>query len=218
MVKCTCRPAFKNKCRPGGAGMIDTESVKTEFVKNRGILETSDLNDLGFSSRQIKKMVEEGTLHKIKYGFYEWEDYNPREEVIIAKLFPESVIFLESALMYYGYIDRIPSEWQIAVDRNNKTTKYNIEYPFIKPYFIETKFIRIGLNQIEVDGVLINIYDRDRTICDTLRYQNKLDSEVFTNAIIHYVEDPKKNVRRLFEYAEKFNITNKVQTYIGVWL
>jgi len=198
--------------------MIDAESVKKEFIENSGILETSDLNDLGLSSRQIKKMVEEEILHRIKHGFYEWVDYNPREEVIIAKLFPESVLFLQSALMYYGYTDRIPSNWQIAVDRNNKTSKYNIEYPFVKAYFIEPKFMKIGLDQIEVDGVQINIYDRDRTICDTLRYQNKLDSEVFTNAITRYVEDSKKNVRRLFEYAEKFNITNKVQTYIGVWL
>ena len=49
-----------------------------------------------------------------------------------------------------------------------------------------------------------------------LRYETKLEEEVFTNAIKKYIKDPKKNVRNLFEYADIFNIRNKVQTYIGV--
>jgi len=41
---------------------------------------------------------------------------------------------------------------------------------------------------------------------------------VFNNAITRYTKDPKKNIRRLFEYADIFNIKNKVQLYVGVWL
>ena len=52
--------------------------------------------------------MEEGIITKIKHGFYELTGYIPREEVIIARLFPESIIFLENALFYYGYTDRIP--------------------------------------------------------------------------------------------------------------
>lgn len=51
------------------------------------------------------------------------------EEVVIARLFPNSVIFLESALMIYGYTDRIPAAWQIAVDRDSEKTQYQIDYP-----------------------------------------------------------------------------------------
>ncbi len=189
--------------------------MKNEFVKNGGVLKTSELKELGLSSRQINKLLEEGIISKIKYGFYESNEYPLKEQVIIARLFPKAVIFLESALMHYGYTDRIPSAWQIAVDRHSKPNQYDIEYPVIKPYYLEPKFIDIGTDIIREDGVDIRIYDRDRTICDTLRYKNKLEEEVFTNAIKHYVKDPKKNVRRLFEYAEVFGITNKVQTYVG---
>lgn len=71
---------------------------------------------------------------------------------------------------------------------------------------------------MQVEGVAVRIYDRDRTICDVLRYENKLEKEVFSDAIKRYIKDSKKNVRNLFEYAEIFNIKNKTQTYIGVWL
>lgn len=194
------------------------ENMKNEFIKNGGVLKTSELKELGLSSRQINKLLGEGMISKIKYGFYESNEYPLKEQVIIARLFPKAVIFLESALMHYGYTDRIPSAWQIAVDRHSKPNQYDIEYPVIEPYYLEPKFIDIGVDIIHEDGVDIRIYDRDRTICDTLRYENKLEEEVFTNAIKRYVKDPKKNVRRLFEYAGEFNITNKVQTYIGVWL
>ncbi len=198
--------------------IIKINNMNNKFKKNGGVLKTSELNDLGISSRQIKRLIEEGFISRIKPGFYESIEYPPKEEVIIARLFPDAVIFLESALIYYDYTDRIPSTWQIAVDRHSKTSKYRIEYPLIEPYYLEPKFINIGVDTILVDGVDIRIYDRDRTICDTLRYEKKLDEEVFNNSIKRYIKDPKKNVRRLFEYAKEFNITNKVQTYVGVWL
>ena len=198
--------------------MIKFDKMKNEFKKHGGVLKTSELNNLGFSSRQINKLMEEGIISRIKYGFYELTEYIPREEVIIARLFPKAVIFLESAMMHYGYTDRIPLAWQIAVDRYSKTTQYDIDYPLIEPYYLKPKFIDIGIDTIQVDGVEVRIYDRDRTICDVLRYEKKLEEEVFANAIKRYIKDPKKNVRKLFEYAEIFNIKNKVQTYIGVWL
>ncbi|MFY9376585.1 MAG: type IV toxin-antitoxin system AbiEi family antitoxin domain-containing protein [Peptococcia bacterium] len=198
--------------------MIKIDKMKDEFNKHGGVLKTSELNDLGFSSRQIKSLIEEGMISRIKHGFYELTDYISREEVIIARLFPEAVIFLESALLHYGYTDRIPSAWQIAVDKNSKKTKYDIDYPLIEPYYLEPNFVEAGIDTIRVENVEVRIYDRDRTICDVLRYEKKLEEEVFAGAIKRYVKDPKKNVRSLFEYAEIFNIKNKVHTYIGVWL
>ncbi len=55
-------------------------------------------------------------------------------------------------------------------------------------------------------------------MCDIMRYEKKLEKEVFSNAVIRYIKDPKKNIRHLFEYAEAFNITKKVQSQIGKWL
>ncbi len=198
--------------------MVAIHILRKEFQRRGGILKTTELNELGLSSRQIKRLLDDGVITRIKRGFYELTDYVSREEVIIARLFPQAVIFLESALLHYSYTDRIPLAWQIAVDRYSKTTQYNIDYPLIEPYYLEPKFIDIGVDIIQVDGVKIRIYDRDRTICDVLRYEKKLEKEVFNNAIGRYVKDPKKNIRKLFEYAEIFNIKNKVQTYVGVWL
>ncbi|MFW6248532.1 MAG: type IV toxin-antitoxin system AbiEi family antitoxin domain-containing protein [Bacteroidota bacterium] len=198
--------------------MVDRKKIVSEFEKYGGVLKASELNDLGLSSRQIKKMVDDGFVSRIKRGFYELNTEFVHEEVIISRLFPEAIIFLESALMKYDYTDRIPNAWQIAVNRYSKTTKFDIGYPAIQPFYIEPKFLKIGVAHIQVDHVVVKLYDRDRTMCDVLRYEKKLEKEVFSHSIQRYLNDQKKNIRRLFEYAALFNIKRKVQSYIGVWL
>jgi predicted transcriptional regulator of viral defense system len=198
--------------------MVIISMIEREFIRRGGVLKTTELKELGLSSRQIKRLLDDGVIAKIKRGFYELTDYGVRDEVIIARLFPQAVIFLESALLHYGYTDRIPSAWQIAVDKYSKTTQYKIDYPRIEPYYLEPKFLDIGADRMKIDGVEVRIYNRERTICDVLRYEKKLEKEVFNKAISRYIDDSRKNIRELFEYAKIFDIKNKAQTYIGVWL
>ncbi len=197
---------------------MNKDVLYDEFNKLGGVLKTSELKEIGFSNYKIKKLLEDNVITKIKHGYYELSDNTYPEETVIARLFPQAVIFLESALMHYGYTDRIPSVWQIAVDRDSEKSKYKIDYPLIEPFYLEHKLLEIGIDEINVEGVIVKIFDRDRTICDVLRYENKLEREVFSTAIQRYVKDQKKNVRKLFEYSEIFNIKNKVQTYNGMWL
>jgi len=198
--------------------MVEKSKLIEEFKKHGGILKTSELNALGLRSRQIKRFLEDGELSKIKQGYYELADEVIPEEIVIARLFPDAVIFLESALLHYNYTDRIPTAWQIAVDRDSEKSQYDIEYPLIEPYYQDPKFLNVGVSTFEIQGVEVRIFDRDRTLCDIMRYEKKLEKEVVTNAVMRYIKDPKMNVRRLFEYAEVLNITNKVQSQIGKWL
>lgn len=198
--------------------LINTSELKDEFNKYGGIMKTSELKSFGLSSRQIIKLLENNVISKIKTGFYEIVGKTIPDEVIISKLFPTSVIYLESALIHYGYTDRIPSTWQIAVDRNISKSQLKISYPPITPFFLDNKFIEIGLEGFEINGVKIRIYNKERTICDVLRYANKLDREVFTNAIQRYIKDEDRNIKLLMEYAKRFRVMEKAKTYIGVWL
>ena len=107
---------------------------------------------------------------------------------------------------------------QIAVDKNISKQQLEISYPLIKPFYIDPKYLEIGIDTFEVNKVKIRIYDKERTICDVLRYANKLDNEVFNNAIQRYVKDNNRNIKRLMEYAKILRVSSKVKIYIGVWL
>ena len=198
--------------------MISIKKIKEVFNKNGGIMKTSELNAIGLNYRQIQRLIEQQEIEKIKHGYYILKDTFPKEEVIIARMFPDAIIYLESALVYYEYSNRIPNSWQIAVDKHSNPQKYNISYPKIKPFFIKNKYRKIGIKNISMDNIEIPIYDRNKTICDVLRYENKLDNEVFTNAIKNYINDKNKDIRTLMEYGDKLNVSNKIQKYIGMWI
>lgn len=194
-----------------------SREISAEFVKAGGVLKTAELNELGLDSRKIKSLVAQGELVRIKHGFYEHSALTPADEVVIARLFPKAVIFLESALFYYGYSDRAPALWQIAVDRNSEKSLYSITYPPIKPFYLKSEYLKIGVETYVIDGVEIPIFNKERTIIDLLRYEKKLDVEVFRNALANYSKDRRKNLRTLLEYGEIFGISNKLQVYVGMW-
>ena len=198
--------------------MLTRSEIKRHFYNHDGIMETAELKALGISSRQLLHLVNEGILEKIKQGKYQLSEQLLSEETMIVKLFPNAIVYLESALVYYEYSDRIPAKWQLAIDKNTSKSIFNIAYPPVKPYYLEKKVLYIGITREEFGKVEMNIYNRDRTICDVLRYSNKLDREVLNIAIQRYIKDSHRNVNQLIEYAGMLRVSKKIKNYIGVWL
>lgn len=125
------------------------------------------------------------------------DDSDTSEVNIIKRLFPDAILCMHTALFYHSYSDRTPSEWHLAVDKNISRYKIKIEYPFVKTYLLEPHILSIGLSEKVIDGKQMQIYDKDRTICDCLRYIGKMDKEIFNKAIQCYMNDLKKNVPNL---------------------
>lgn len=180
---------------------------------------TAELLEAKLYYADIKQLLDEGFIERIRRGYYHWiENCEAREIVIINSLFPDAVLCMETALFYYEYSDRNPAEWSFAIDRNVSKLRTNIEYPFIKAYRIESNLITLGETTGEIDFTKVRIYDRDRTICDVLKNMSKMDKEIFNKAIQGYVNDPKKNIPNLMMYAKKLRVQKKVKELIGVWL
>jgi len=49
-------------------------------------------------------------------------------------------------------------------------------------------------------------------------YEKKMDKEIFNKAIRAYIDDPKKNIGNLLDYAKLMGIKRKVNTIIGMWM
>lgn len=198
---------------------MDIKEYKKVFDAHQGVIKLADFTTVGFHNTVLDKLIKQGYVERIKAGYYEWIYEEPiSDAVIITKLFPEGVICLESALYLYGYSDKTPLAWHVAVSKNKTKSKYKIDYPLVKFYFIIDSYMEIGKSEIGFEGHTLTIFDRERTICDIIRYEKKLDKELFNKAIKSYVKDSKKNIGRLMEYAEQMNVKKKVNTIIGMWM
>ncbi len=190
------------------------------FVSNvKPIIRTVELNNMGLMSREIAELVNVGKLERIKQGYYRLtESENDSDAKLISELYPDGILCMTTALFYYGYSYRTPLTWDIAVDRNTSKARFNIDYPYVKPYYIDKVHLEYGVTEAVYEGYILKIFDRDRLICECIKHENKMDREIYNKAIQAYINDSKKNIANLLDYAKRRNIHKKVRERIGVWL
>ena len=199
--------------------MGNIEAIRAVFDAHGGMMRTGDLSREKIYYADIQRLIREGYIEKVRTGYYQWvQNAYPSEVRTVVRLFPDGIICMDSALRHYGYSDRMPTEWHIAVSKDSNKTRFHIDYPFVKPYFVEPNLLELGLTQGEVDGISVRIVDKERAICDCLRYRNKMDREIFNKAIRSYIADPEKNIPTLMAYAKPLRVAKPVRDLIGVWL
>lgn len=199
--------------------MASNRKIKQIFTNKNGVVRTNEIVAEGFHNRDIDVLINENKIIRLKRGVYQWiAEGEPEEAEVLYQLFPEAVICMDSALYYHGYTDRTLDRWHIAVDRDSNKSKFKIGYPFIKVYFVKREYLKTGVESGDIDGISLKIFNKERTICDVIRYANKLDKELVNKAIQAYLKDPEKNISRLIDYAKKLRAYNKLQLWMGVWL
>ena len=199
--------------------MSSLEQYKNIFDRYGGMMRTKELEAEKLPYRKVQQLIADGHVEKVRYGYYQWIDPEDFSEVgTVIRLFPDAILCMDTALRYYGYSDRTPGFWHLAVSKDSGKSRFQIDYPFVKPYYVEPAVLKLGLTKGEMDGHTVRIYDKDRLICDCLRYRNKMDREIFNKAIQSYISDPEKSIPRLLEYAESLRVKKIAKDLIGVWL
>ena len=197
---------------------FEFEIIEKLIDENNGIVRTKQITDLGIDYRRIITYVDEGRLIRVKSGYYaiNLDTYN--EEDLIAGMFPDGVLTMETALYYYGYLKTRPFVWKIAVSKNTSKSRFKMDYPALEPYYCEKEVLSLGVTKTTIGNSTMNIYTKDRLICDVLKYEDKMKREDFKTAALAYIQDDDKDVSSLMECASKRKVRQKVQNMIGVWL
>ena len=192
---------------------------KQVIIEKGGIAKTSDFVAAGIPAVDIVNLCNTGYLERIRHGYYQLADGNTSsEEQLIATLIPKAIICVESALFHYGYSDFAPRKWSIAVPRSMSRTKLDIDALALQTYYVQSEIYELGKTTADFNGVVLPIYDRERTICDCFKYRSRLDHEIFRKALNAYAKDEKKNLQNLSIYAKKLRVYKKVNELMSVLL
>ena len=95
---------------------------------------------------------------------------------------------------------------------------YIRDYPKIIPMYAEPETLELGVTEIQLSDVTVRIFEKERLICECLKYEDKMDRERFKEGLMAYIKDPKKDIAKLMYYAKERKVVKKVQNMIGVWL
>lgn len=195
------------------------EYKRIESNKNT-LMKRSELQGLQLYQKDINELIEKGCLEKVRQGWYQivYKDIETSEASLIAAMFPDGVICMYTALFYYRYSDRTPLDWDIAIDRDTSKSRFKIDYPYVKPHYMEKIHLEYGITEAVFEDVTMKIFDRDRLLCECIKNENKMDKETYNKAIQAYINDSNKSISNLIKYAKQRNMLKKVSERIGVWL
>lgn len=199
--------------------MRDIAKIQSIFQSYGGMMRTYQLSQEKIYYADIALLLKKGVVEKVRTGYYQWIDReNLSEAATVTRLFPDGILCMDTALRHYGYSDRTPGEWHIAVNKYSNRTRFRIDYPFVKPYYVVPELLELGLCKQSIDGNTVRMYDKERVICDCLRYRNRMDKELFNKAIQGYINDTGKSIPRLMEYSAPLRCVTLARNLIGVWL
>ncbi len=189
-----------------------------EYIKSKGgYSKMSELRSAGFQTRDIKALVENGIIEKVKSGLYKVvsavddSKLNP-SFIDICKAFPKSVICLLSAAEYYELSTVNPSQVYAAIPKAEKPPQ--IDYPPVIFYYWEKTIYEQGILEIKTKSGVVKIYDKEKTVCDLFRYRDKLGEDIAIESLKNYLKLKDFNINKLRNYSEIMRIKKVITPYI----
>lgn len=192
--------------------MIDIFKEKPFYTK-------PNLDDMGFSWYQIKKLVEQGILEKLNSHVYESKVY---EDIVndfnyVYAYIPDGVICQLSAANYYGYTNFMPRQIDVAIPHEKKINKLP-DYPVIKLYYPKGNRYSSEIVEINNDIDHFKIYSKEKTVCDILNNKTKIEAEEIKNVLTGYLSDSKRDINKLYKLSVELKCDKVLRTYMEVLL
>ena len=182
------------------------QKFKNVIIACGGVARTADFNKAGYSNFTVAEMCNYGVIVRLRNGHYALPTGKLGEEAGIAQLYPDGIVCMESALFYYGYSDKVSSDWHLAFTRTVTRSRFKDKYPVVRCHMVQENILALGVEEGDWDGVKMKIYDRERTICDCFKRRSRMSSDYFAKAVNAYVADDKKRLANLPVYAKKLHV------------
>ena len=175
-----------------------------------GYLTTKVVTDNNIPRFYLTKLIKEGKIERVSRGVYIKKNDLADEFVILQSKSKNAIYSNNTALYLYGFSNRIPIKYDITI--NNGYNGSLQKEKNVDLFYTKKELLKLGVTDYKLDsGNIIKVYDLDKTICDIIKNKKRIDPEIFNKAIREYFYSKKKNTLKLYEYAKKMNIYNKVR-------
>lgn len=159
---------------------------------------------------QLRKEIEKGNIFKIEKGIYSDDEYE--SDIAIMKMkYPDAVFTLNSAFYFYGLTDTIPRIHYLETDKDAS----KIRDAKVKQIFDNHNSLNVGVTEMEYDGTMIKVFDRERLLIELVRNKKKLPFDYYKEIIGNYRRLVHElDVQAIRDYAVVLPKTNKVMEII----
>jgi len=183
--------------------------------QNKGYLTAKDARENGLDNKTLQRMAERGLIERTAHGLYNGADIFPDPLLIAQHRCPKGVFSHETALFLHDLSDRDPLRIMMTIPAG-WNSKLLLDDSML--FFYSTpKYMGLGICDVStLSGAIIRAYDIERTICDCVRYIDKLDRDLVLTALKWYAKSKDRNSSKLLDYASVFKIRDIVHRYLEV--
>ena len=195
------------------------ERVKELFSSHSGMFRVSEAVKAGVHSRTIYSMLDKGLIARLGRGMYRFADMpsmrNPDLATVAMKI-PKGVICLISALSYHEMTTEIPHEVYLALPRGLEPPRLN--YPPLRIFWFSGPAFEEGIEQYDVDGIPMKVYNPEKSMADCFKYRNKIGLDVVLEALKFYRRRKRFNADELIHFARICRVEKVMRPYLEAML
>ncbi|AMQ88991.1 type IV toxin-antitoxin system AbiEi family antitoxin domain-containing protein [Marinobacter sp. LQ44] len=198
-----------------GSARTSRAQLQTLFRQHGGQLRLSEALARGFSRYQFYQLRDEGLIEPVSRGLYRLADLPPIENpdlVTAATRFPHAVLCLISALDWHGITTQVPHQVHLAVERGARLPV--LGYPPVAGYRFSGQAFSAGIDQVDVDGITLNVYNPEKTLADCFKFRNRIGMDVVLEALELYRTRKTFRPGKLMAYARICRVANVIAPYV----
>ena len=171
----------------------------------RPLFTTREAKAIGVSPAAINHYVKTGHLKRVSRGVYRGANSPSSRwtDLIEAAYSTGGTICLISALAIYDLTEEIPRQHWIAI-RHGTSAKKTHQIKILR-----FRNMELGKTEIELEGLKVPIFDRERTLIDAFRHLSRETAIKALKSAIAIGGKNRLDLRKLESYAKKlrFDIT-----------
>jgi predicted transcriptional regulator of viral defense system len=186
-----------------------------DIVKNTGVFRARDLDQKHIPRAYLQRLRQEGLIDRIGRGLYSVRGANITEHHTIVEAstrVPQGIICLLSALRFHNLTTQSPSQIWMAINRKARLPK--VDYPLMKFVRFSGYSLTEGIEEHQIEGVQVRIYNPAKTVVDCFKYRNKIGLDVALEALRDCLRQRKCTVDEIWGYAKICRVAKVIKPYI----
>lgn len=190
---------------------MDSEENNNRFISS------AEAKEKGRSAYyKLLESAREGNMVCIRRGVYATMEQLADTMIDLDVVVPNGILCLFSAWNIHGFTTSLPQAYHVAIKRGRKIQLP--EYPPIELHPITEPLLGLGVEERIVSGYEIKVYNMERSVCDAIKYRNKIGMDVCSEVVNNYLTLSNRNLTLLMDYASKLRVTKTLEKYLEIKL
>ena len=164
--------------------------------------------------RRIVRAEKNGKLVRVRKGVYALPYAFMDTMIDVDSVVPGGVVCMYNAWAYFGLTMQNPPTFCIAVDAKRKIVF--AQKQLITLYYWNEQSLTLGVEEVEYSSHKVRMTNAERSVCDAVRYRNKIGEDLCLEIIRTYLKRPDRKIGLMMEYAKALRVAKILGNYLNI--